>query len=150
MNTQKEITDFLNSDTFAVVGVSLSKKKFGNVIFAELKKKGKRVYGVNNKVTSLTGGDIFPDFRSLPEKVEAAVINITPQESLKAVKDAHTNGVMKIWIQQGAQSVEAVQYCQDNGLSVINDRCVLMFSDPEEFPHSFHRWILKIFGKLPV
>lgn len=150
MNTQKEIEDFLNSESFAVVGVSLSKKKFGNVIFTELKKKGKRVYGVNDKVTSLNGDNIFHDFQSLPEKVEAAVINIKPQQSLNAVKEAHLNGIKRIWIQQGAQSVEALQYCQDNGISVINDMCILMFSDSDHFPHSFHKWILKIFGKLPV
>lgn len=149
MNSQKEIDEFLNSASFAVVGVSLLRKKFGNVIFEELRKKGKRVYGINKKVTEIKGDNVFPDFKSLPEQVEAAIINVTPQESLPAVKDAILSGVKKIWIQQGAQSVEALQFCQDKGVSVINDMCVLMFSESERFPHNLHKWINKIFGKLP-
>jgi len=150
MNTQKEIDEFLNAGAFAVVGVSLSKKKFGNVIFEELSKKGKKVYGINKKVTKVNGNNIYPDFKSLPEQVEAAVINVTPSESLPAVKDAIQYGVRKIWIQQGAQSVEALQYCQDKGISVINDMCVLMFAESDKFPHNLHKWISKIFGKLPA
>lgn len=149
MNTQKEIDDFLTSESFAVVGVSRSQKKFGNVIFTELKKKGKRVYGINRNAGQMKLDSIYPDFKSLPEKVDAAIINISPQESLQAVKEAHASGVGKIWIQQGAQSVEALQYCQDNGISVINDMCILMFSESDRFPHNLHKWILKIFGKLP-
>jgi len=149
MNSQKEIENFLSSECFVVVGVSITKKKFGNVIFSELKKMGKRVYGINKKVDGKGGDGIYSDFKSLPEKVEAAIINITPQESLGAVKEAFAYGIKKIWIQQGAQSVEALQYCQDNGISVINDMCVLMFSEPARFPHNFHRWLLKIFGKAP-
>ncbi len=149
MNTQKEIDEFLSSESFAVVGVSRSQKKFGNVIFAELRKKGKRVYGINRNASQMKGDNFYPDFKSLPEKVDAAIINIRPQESLQAVKEAHASGVGKIWIQQGAQSVEAIQFCQDKGISVINDMCILMFSEADKFPHNLHKWVLKLFGKLP-
>ncbi len=149
MNTHNEIDGFFNSESFAIVGVSRSKKKFGNVIHTELSKKGKRVYGINHKISEPRIDDIYKNFNSLPEKVEAAVINIKPQLSLDAVREAHASGVRKIWIQQGAQSPEALQYCQENGISVINNMCVLMFTNSNEFPHNFHKWILSVFGKLP-
>jgi uncharacterized protein len=149
MNSHNEIERFLNSESFAIVGVSRSKKKFGNVLYTEFTKKGKRVYGINHKIDGPKVDDVYKNFNSLPEKVDAAIINIKPQFSLDAVKDAHTHGVNKIWIQQGAQSIEAIQYCQDNGISVINDMCVLMFTDPGHFPHNFHKWVLNLFGKLP-
>lgn len=149
MNSHSEIDKFLNSDCIAIVGVSRSKKKFGNVLHTELSKKGKRVYGINHKITEPKLDDVYKNFQSLPEKVDAAIINIKPQFILEAVKDAHAHGVKKIWIQPGAQSVEAIQYCQDNGILVINDMCILMFTNPGNFPHNLHKWVLNLFGKLP-
>jgi len=113
------------------------------------KKKNLKVYGINNRAIDRSSKDIFPDFDSLPEKVDAAIINVSPKYVLDVVKDAYKRGIRKIWLQQGAESIEAIQYCNERDINVIHDRCVLMFSNPEEFPHNFHRWVLKIFGKLP-
>ncbi len=150
MNSLNEIEDFLNSECFAVVGVSRSDKKFGNVIFKELNKKGKKAFAINNKVTAGGIGDIYPNFQSLPQKADAAIINIAPRESLNAVKEAYESGIRKIWLQQGAQSPEAVKFCGENGIPVISNLCILMFASPGQFPHNLHKWFLNIFGKYPA
>ncbi len=41
------IQNFINSKSIAVVGVSNSRKKFGNRLYRELKEKGYRVFPIN-------------------------------------------------------------------------------------------------------
>jgi predicted CoA-binding protein len=52
-------------------------------------------------------------------------------------------------MQQGSESEKAINYCNENGIDVIHGECILMFAEPVESIHKFHKWLWKIFGKLP-
>jgi predicted CoA-binding protein len=78
------------------------------------------------------------------------VITIVPPAATEeVVKQAHAAGIKRIWMQQGSESEAAIRYCRDNGMTVIDGECILMFAEPAAFYHRFHRWIWKILGKLP-
>ncbi len=144
MTTKANVDDFLSSARLAIVGVSRSKIKFGNSIYRELKKKGYLVFPVNPNTDSC-----FPSLTELPETVDGAVIVVPPAQTETVVRDAVNAGIKKVWMQQGAESVAAVKYCEDNGILCVHGECILMFAEPAAFPHKMHRWVWKLLGKNP-
>jgi len=148
MNTKEGISEFLKLKTLAVAGVSRSEKKFASNMYKTLKAKGYSLYAVNPNTTNIKGETCFPDIQSLPKLVDGVVIAVPPAQTEKVVKDAVAAGVKNIWIQQGAESKEAIDFCKQNGINVIHNQCLMMFVE-NSFPHSFHRFISNVLGKLP-
>jgi len=150
MNSKKVVEDFLVQKKIAVVGVSRTKTKFGNAIYKELKQKGYDVFPVNPKMDSFNGNTCYPDLLSLPEKVDAVVINVPPIQTEKIIKDAYKAGIKKVWLQQGSQSDAAVRFCEENRIDCVSNECILMFVQPTAFFHRAHKWVWGVLGKLPV
>jgi len=149
MNTKKSVDDFLSKNKLAVVGVSRNHKKFGNVIYRELKKKGYTVYPINPNSAEIEGDICYPDLFSTPEQVDGVIINVPPSKTEKVVQDIKAAGINRVWLQQGSQSDKAVNYCNENEIDCISNECILMFAEPAGFIHRAHRWIWGIAGKLP-
>ncbi len=148
MTTMAGVTEFLEQKTLAVIGVSRSKKKFSNTVYKALKTKGYQLFPVNPYVDRIDGEPCFPDIQSIPSKVEGIVIVVPPNQTEKAVKEAAAAGIKHVWIQQGAESPGAINFCRNNGINVIHNHCILMFADPS-LPHKCHRYLWKVLGKLP-
>ncbi len=149
MASKKSVEDFLKHKKWAFVGASQNKKKFGYFGYKELKSKGIELTPVNPNLQSLEGEPVYPSLATLPEPVDAAVVAVPPSKTIEIVREASQVGIKHIWLQQGAESKEAIQYCQENGINCIHGECVLMFTEPVGFPHSVHRFIWKLLGKLP-
>lgn len=149
MSLKINIEDFLSQKTIAVAGVSRNRNKFGNIIFRELEKKGYKVIPVNPNAENLESRTCYPNMASLPEVVDALVCVVPSSESAKVTKEAYDSGVKRIWFQQGSESQESIAFCHDKGIPAIYNQCILMYVEPTGGIHKFHRWIWKIFGKLP-
>jgi predicted CoA-binding protein len=91
----------------------------------------------------------YPNLSSIDEEFNGVLLVIPPEQSEKVVKEANDLGVKSIWFQQGSSSEEAVKFCMEEGMSVVSEECIMMFAEPVESFHKFHRWIWKVFGKLP-
>ncbi len=150
MTKKATVEDFIRQRTLAVVGVSSRGKKFGNAACRELRAKGYRIFPVHPTASSLDGEPCYASLSKLPEPVGGVLIVVPPAETEKVVREAATAGIGRIWMQQGAQSPAAIQFCKDKGLSVIHDECILMFAEPIKGPHRLHRFIWRLLGKLPA
>jgi predicted CoA-binding protein len=150
MTSQKLVEEFLEQKKIAVVGVSRKKTKFGNAIYKDLKQKGYAVFPINPNMNDFEGDTCYPDLLSLPEKVDAVVINVPPVQTEKVVREAKEAGINKVWLQQGSQSEDAVKYCEGNNIDCVSNECVLMFTQPSAFIHRAHKWVWNVFGKLPA
>ncbi|NOY06371.1 MAG: CoA-binding protein, partial [Chlorobi bacterium] len=62
---------------------------------------------------------------------------------------AAENGIRRIWMQQGAESEEAIRFCEEHGINVVHGECIMMFMEDPAFMHRAHRWVWKLLGKLP-
>lgn len=149
MTRKSDVENFLSKKKLAIVGVSRSGKKFGYTIYKNLKSKGYITFAVNSKGGSIDGEPLYPNLNSLPEPVDGVVIVVHPEETEKVVREAVEKDIKHIWIQQGAESETAVQFCQEKGINVVHGECILMFAEPVAFGHRIHRWIWKLLGKLP-
>ena len=149
MVTQAEIQDFLAQRTLALVGVSRTGRGFGVAAFRELKRKGYTVYPVHPEVKALDGTACYPSLGELPGPVGGVLIVTPPRESERIVQDAVKAGITRVWLQQGAVSDQAVRTCREHGISVIPGQCVLMFAEPAASFHKVHRFVVRLFGRLP-
>ena len=150
MTTKKLVDEFVAQNTIAVVGVSRNKTKFGNAIYRELKQKGYNVLPVNPNMQTFEGDTCYPNLLSLPGKVDAVVINLPPEQTIKVLRKANQAGISKVWLQQGSQSEDAIKYCEENGIDCVSNECILMFAKPSAFIHRAHKWVWGALGKLPV
>jgi hypothetical protein len=150
MTTKREIDEFLAQKTLAIVGVSRNGKKFGNAILKDLTKLGYRLLPVHPEAAEVDGVQAFPSFASLPEPVGGVIVCVPPARAESVVKEAAAHGVRRVWLQQGAGSAEAITFCQQNGISVVNGECVLMYPKPTtSWVHSAHRWVWDLIGRTP-
>lgn len=149
MTSLTSVKNFLSQRTLAIVGLSRSGKKFGNMIYRELTKKGYTVYPIHPDVERIDGVRCYPSLKSLPEHVSGIIIVIPPSQTERVVQDVANAGIKQVWIQQGSESEKAIQLCRENNISVIAGECILMFTEPVAFFHRLHRWIWKVIGKYP-
>ncbi|MCJ7801500.1 MAG: CoA-binding protein [Candidatus Marinimicrobia bacterium] len=143
------IGQFLQCKNIAIVGMSAKNTKFGNLAYKELSKKNFTLYPIHPKAKKIDGAQCFANFNSIEDKIDGVLISVQPSVAEKVVKSAHEVGIKNVWLQQGALSDYAIQFCLDNGINVVHNECILMFAEPVKSFHKFHRWVWKIFGKLP-
>lgn len=139
--------NFINCKRIAIVGISRSETKFGNATYKELKSRGLQVVPVHGDMAEFDGDRCYKTIQEITPSVEGVFINITPSKVLKVLQDAHQANVKYIWLQQGSESREALQYGKDHGLSIASNGCILMYYEPVKSFHSFHRWVWKLVGK---
>lgn len=149
MVAQTAVEDFVAQRKLALVGVSRSGGKFGNIALKTLQQKGYRVFPIHPRAESIAGERCYRDLQSLPETVEGVLVVVPPAQAEQVVRDAASAGIRRVWLQQGAESADAIRFCKENGLTVIHGECILMFAPPVTSFHRWHRWLWRVLGKLP-
>jgi predicted CoA-binding protein len=148
MTTLKQINEFLDSQPIALVGVSRNPKKFGYAVFKELKEKGMKLIPVNPQAEEIMGEKTYPNVKMLPPEVQSIIVFTKKDKTASVIRDAKEKGIKQIWIQQMADSKEALQELKDSGIKFITGECILMHYKPNSI-HKFHGGLKKFFGRFP-
>jgi predicted CoA-binding protein len=148
MVTLKQIEEFIASEPIAMVGVSRDPKKFGFAAFRELKEKGMNIIPVNPHAEEIHGSKAYHDLKSLPSGVKSVIIMTPKAVTATVVKEAKEAGIRQIWIQQNADTKEAVAELQGTDINYITGQCILMYYKPHSI-HKFHGKIKRFFGRFP-
>ena len=138
--------NFWTSRSYAIVGNS-AKQDFPKITYKELKNAGKTVFAVDPDAGQIEGDKVYDDFASLPEKVEAAVIETPREETKDWVMKAADAGIKNIWIHMGCDTPEALEAAREKNLNVLHGTCAVMYLVPGFSYHSIHKWINKLLGK---
>jgi len=126
-NHPPEIAQFLAVGSFAVVGVSADRQKYGNKVLRCYAQHGLPVVGVHPKLTIVEGIACHPSLASIPGPPRAASIVAPPAAAASIVADAKAAGVRQLWFQPGAEDAAAIAAAREAGLSVIaNGPCLLV------------------------
>lgn len=149
MSSKADVDAFFDSPAYAVIGVSADRKKFGNTVFRTMKEKGLTVYPVHPTHESVEGEKCFKDVRSLPADVSSIVTVVPPAITEQVVEDAMARGMKHVWMQPGSTSPAAAAAARRAGASVVDGECILMFLEPVGSVHKVHRFVNRVFGKLP-
>jgi predicted CoA-binding protein len=121
------IQAFLASPSFAVVGASTDRSKYGNKVLRCFQQNGRKVHPINPKAPEIEGLTAYPSLAALPEPVQAISVITPPAATEQVVREAHAAGVKHVWMQPGAESGEAIRTAESLGLNVIADGpCLLV------------------------
>ena len=148
MVTLKQIEEFLASEPIAMAGVSRNPKKFGFAAFKELKEKGMNILPVNPYASEIHGSKVYKDISSLPDNVGGLIVMTGKDQTAAVIKDAKLKGIKQIWIQQMAETKEALSELEGSGINYITKECILMHYKPHSI-HKFHAALKKFFGRFP-
>jgi len=148
MAMDKVIETFVQGKRLAVVGVSRSGKKFGNIASKELKERGYQLYLIHPEAQQIDGEPCYPSLSAVQDKVDGVLVSVPPKQALNVLKEAAAVGVKNIWLQQGSESSEVLVQAKQLGLSVISGKCILMYAPPVRSWHGFHRVVMKLIGQL--
>ncbi|MFH0899403.1 MAG: CoA-binding protein [Pseudomonadota bacterium] len=143
------IEELLAQKSVALVGVSRKGGGFGNVIRTELAKRGYVVRVVHPEGATAGNQSCARSVAEIAAEVGGAVLVTPPRSTEKLVREAAEAGLRRLWIQQGAESEEAIRFCEENGIAVVHHECILMYLEPVGFPHQIHRWLRGVFGRMP-
>ena len=145
---QSLIDDFLAQKTLAVAGVSRSGRGFGNVVLKDLSAKGYRMLPVHPQAAEVGGVPAYRSLADLPDAVGGVVLVVPPAQTELLVREAKETGIERVWMQQGAESDDAIRFCENNGIEAVHGECIMMFAQPSGV-HRLHHWLRGIFGRLP-
>jgi uncharacterized protein len=148
MSTLKQINDFIESQPIALVGVSRNPKKFGYTAFKELKEKGMNIVPVNPAADEILGVKSYSNVTMLPSDIQSIIIMTKKDKTASVVRDAKEKGIKQIWIQQMAESKEALAELSDSNINFITGECILMHYKPHSI-HKFHGNLKKFFRTFP-
>ena len=123
---QDLINEFMSQKRFAIVGATDDTEKYGCEIFENLRKRGYEVYPVNPRLKELEGVRCYPALSDIPVRVDVVDVVVPPGVAEKVVKEAKLLGLERIWLQPGAESEAAIEFCQDNGMKVVYNVCVML------------------------
>lgn len=127
MTVQQQISQFLASPAFAVIGASADRQKYGNKVLRCYQQHGKRVVPVNPNETTIEGIPCVAVISDLPPDVVSISMITPPVVTARLVPLAIDRGIKNIWMQPGAEHPEAVALCRERGVNVIADgSCVLV------------------------
>ena len=149
MVLRKSIDDFLSQKKLAVIGVSRDTKQFANSAYRLLKEHSYIVYPVNPYAERVENDRCYPNIKALPEQIGGALVMLPPEKTMQVLPEIAESGIKHVWLQQGAESPQAIQFCKDRNINVVYGQCILMFAEPVAFYHRLHRWGVKFIGRLP-
>jgi uncharacterized protein len=144
----KQIEDFFAAEPIALAGASRDPRKFGFAAFRELKEKGMNIVPINPNAEEIHGVKCYHDVKSLPPDVKALIIVTKKNTTPGIIREAKEKGIKHIWIQQMAESPEALKELEGTDINYITGQCILMFYKPHSI-HKFHGTLKKFFGRWP-
>lgn len=147
--SRRSVETFLAQPALALVGVSRSGEKFGNVILRELRAKGLHVYPVHPVADVIDGVRCFRRLGDLPEAVGGVIVSVSPADAVTVVRDAAAAGISRVWVQQGAESPYLAELCTQLGIDAVMGECILMHAQPTGI-HKVHRALEGLLGRLPA
>jgi len=152
-----KVHDFLAQKRIAVAGVSRDNTAHptGNLIYRRLKKTGHEVFPVNPHMQNFDGDLCYSNLQSIPGGVDGVVIVTRPDVTARIVRDCNDANVRRVWMHRSvgkgsSVSPEAVEYCRQHEISVIDGACPMMYGDNVDFGHTCLRWFLRLTGGLPT
>ena len=125
---QELVKEFLSQRHFAVIGSFRNESKYAYRILKALKSKGYEVYPVNPRLKEVEGLTCYARLEDIPSSVDVADIVTPPEITDKIVRECLHKGIIRVWLQPGAESRQAVEFCRKNGIKVIYGLCVMMES----------------------
>ncbi len=113
------------SKTIAVVGASNNPARPSYEVAQYLQSKGYKIIPVNPAITQFLGEKAYPDLLSVPEPVDVVDVFRNPDAVPEIVEQAIAKHAKVLWLQPGAENMQAAERATQAGLEVIMGVCMM-------------------------
>lgn len=114
------------SFVYAVVGASRNPDKYGYKVVDDLAGAGFKVVPVNPSGGMIGALDVVASLNDIEDGVDVVVFVTPPKVTRQVLEDVIALGIQKVWCQPGACDDEVVAFCEEAGLSLVHDTCIML------------------------
>lgn len=125
MNNDKELKEkMMNSKTWAVVGVTKKKERYGYKIWKILKEHDYKVYGVSPNYDEIEGDKLYKSVSDLPKDVDVIDMVVSPKIGMDVLDRIKEAGIGYVFFQPGTYNEEIIKKADKLELEYLIDDCV--------------------------
>lgn len=122
--------------TFAIVGASQDKSKYGYEVFETLMQHGHTVLPINPKYADIDGIPCYPSLAELPRNPDVVLTAAPAPVSEKIAEACAALGIPIFWMPPGTETESALEICNQSNVTAIHGFCpVFLLKLPRE------RWV---------
>ena len=151
--TRPLIDDFLAQKRLAFIGVSRDPKDYSRSLFTEFCRRKYITFPVNPHAAEIDGAVPFAHVQDIPGGVDGALLIVPPNALESVLQDCLHAGVPRLWLRNNVDkdspASRTLAEFSSRGGQVIAGYCPFMFLPETASFHSFHAFILKLFGGYP-
>ena len=126
MMASEEMKKVLEKKTWAVVGVSDQRNKYGNKVYRHLRNNDYNVFPINPTLDKVEGDKAYKYLKDLPETPDVVNFVVRPMVTNNKLKKFKDLGINYAWAQPGASNSKSEEIAQENDINLIRDECVLV------------------------
>jgi hypothetical protein len=121
------------SHTFAIVGASQDKSKYGYEVFETLMRHGYTLLPINPKYAEIDGVTCYPSLPDLPHSPDVVLTAAPASVSEKIAETCAALGIPIFWMPPGTETDAALEICRQNNVTAIHGFCpVFVLKLPRE------------------
>ncbi|MEO3947574.1 CoA-binding protein [Gorillibacterium sp. CAU 1737] len=124
--SREQIKELLEqAGAIAVVGLSDKPDRTSYMVAHAMQERGYRIIPVNPTVTgTILGETCYASLIEVPEPISIVNVFRRSDQVVPIAEEAVRIGAKVFWLQQGIVNEEAAGICEENGITVIMDRCI--------------------------
>ncbi|PJJ71412.1 hypothetical protein CLV46_0958 [Diaminobutyricimonas aerilata] len=124
-DAKERLSILRKAKSIAIVGASPNPARSSYFVGTYLQQSSPyRVYFVNPNADTILGEKAYPDLKSLPEVPDIVDVFRKASDIPSVIDDVLEIGAKTVWVQLGIWNEEAARYGEENGLTVVMDRCI--------------------------
>lgn len=124
MNDDKLIGLLQKTKTIAIVGLSKQWNRPSNFVGKYLIEHGYRVVPVNPRYEEILGQKSYPTVVDIPFQIDMVDCFRKPEELEEVLQHTIEKGISSLWLQIGVINVDVQARAQNEGITVVMDRCI--------------------------
>jgi len=124
VNDDKLIGLLQKTKTIAIVGLSKQWNRPSNFVGKYLIEHGYRVVPVNPRYEEILGQKSYPTVVDIPFQIDMVDCFRKPEELEEVLQHTIEKGISSLWLQIGVINVDVQARAQNEGITVVMERCI--------------------------
>lgn len=109
--------------SFAVIGATQNKDRYGYEVFEILHSKGYQVFPVNPKYNEIDGIPCYPLLHDLEQKPDVVITALAPANTEQTLDSIKELNIETVWMPPECWNENVIQKCKKLKLQFIYDEC---------------------------
>lgn len=111
---------------YAIIGASNNSEKYGYKVFENLLVAGYKVIPINPNEKEVLWIKVYPTLSEAKKNINVVIFVTQPTITEKVLEEVKKLGIKNVWLQPGAQSDSAIEFCKKNNIECIHDACIMV------------------------